>query len=159
MQTIDIFFNIQKCQSVNLESYTQGEIPFVSNTTLNNGVVKYVNVVSEKEIIKKVPCIAVNGFGFATIQTKPFIGSGNGGVYITALVPKKEMSIIELSYYAGQINLQSWRFSYGRRAIKHRLLQLVLKKFSKNSIKENLLQDLRNDITIQIDTFIQKVIS
>jgi len=159
MQTIDKFFNIQKCQSGNLENYTNGEIPFVSNTSLNNGVVRYVSIAEEKEIIKKVPCVAVNGFGIATIQTQPFIGSGNGGVYITALIPKVEMSILELSYYAGQINLQSWRFSYGRRAIKHRLLQLVLKEYSKNSIKENLLQDLRKDITLQIDDFINKVVS
>jgi hypothetical protein len=159
MQTIDYFFNIQKCQSGNLENYANGKVPFVSNTTLNNGVVRYVDAITDKELIKKVPCIAVNGFGFATIQTQPFIGSGNGGVYITALVPKIEMSMIELAYYAGQINLQSWRFSYGRRAIKHRLLKLVLKKYNDNSIKEALLQDLKNDIASRIDEFINKVVS
>lgn len=159
MQTIDQFFNIQKCQSGNLESYTSGEVPFVSNTTLNNGVVRYVGIIEDKEVIKKVPCIAVNGFGFATIQTQPFIGSGNGGVYITALIPKIGMSIIELAYYAGQINLQSWRFSYGRRAIKHRLLQLILKQYNENSIKGDLLQNLKKDISLQIDDFIDKIIN
>ena len=158
MQTIDFYFNIQKCKSGNLENYSLGKIPFVSNTTLNNGVVRYVDIVDEKELIQDVPCVAVNGFGFATIQTKPFIGSGNGGVYITSLIPKKEMSIIELAYYAGQINLQSWRFSYGRRAIKHRLVELKLQNFCKNTLNENLLPDLKNDITSQINNFINSSI-
>ncbi|MCC8483470.1 MAG: hypothetical protein LN561_02775 [Rickettsia endosymbiont of Labidopullus appendiculatus] len=158
MQTIDFYFYIQKCLSGNLEDYTNGDIPFISNTTLNNGVVKYVGIINEKEVIDKVPCIAVNGFGFASIQTKPFIGSGNGGVYITALVPKERMDMIELAYYAGQINLQSWRFSYGRRAVRHRLIKLELQKFLTNKIKNNLLTNLKDDIVLKIDGFINKLI-
>lgn len=127
---IETFFKSIRSSSRNLSLYTDGDIPFVSNSALNNGVVRYVTADLEREIIKQVPCIAVNGFGYATIQTKPFIGSGNGGVYVTALIPKKEMHTIELAYYAAQINLQSWRFSYGRRAIKRRLLgQIILKEF------------------------------
>lgn len=127
---IDKFFKSVRSSSRNLSIYSDGDIPFVSNTALNNGVVKYVFADLEKEIIKSVPCIAVNGFGYATIQTKPFIGSGNGGVYVTALVPLKPMHVVELAHYAAQINLQSWRFSYGRRAIKRRLIgQIILKEF------------------------------
>lgn len=128
---IEDFFKSIRSTSRNLSLYTDGDIPFVSNTSLNNGVVRYVSADVEKEVIKQVPCIAVNGFGYATIQTKPFIGSGNGGVYVTALVPKKPMHTIELAFYAAQINLQSWRFSYGRRAIKRRLLgQIEIKEFN-----------------------------
>lgn len=99
--------------------------------------------------------MAVNGFGFATIQTQPFIGSGNGGVYVSALIPRKKMTMLELAYYAGQINLKSWRFSYGRRAVKHRLLQLTLQDFSKNKLNQNLLSNLKNDISNQINDFIE----
>lgn len=127
---IEKYFKPIRSSSRNLSIYTEGEIPFVSNSALNNGVVAYITADLDKEIIKEVPCIAVNGFGYATIQTKPFVGSGNGGVYVTALIPKKPMHTIELAYYAAQINLQSWRFSYGRRAIKRRLLgQILIKEF------------------------------
>lgn len=154
MQTIDFYFDIQRCESSNLYDYSAGEIPFVSSTKLNNGVVKYVSLLDENELIKNVPCIVVNTFGFATVQTKPFIGGGNGGGYINPLIPKQTMSMIELAYYAGQINLQSWRFSYGRRAIKRRLIELKLKKFDKNIFNENILLDLKNNMMLQINNFI-----
>lgn len=159
MQPIDFYFKIQKCQSGNLENYPTGDIPFVSNTSLNNGVVKYVGLSEEKELIKNVPCIAINGFGFATIQTQPFIGSGNGGVYVSALIPKKEMTMLELAYYAGQLNLKSWRFSYGRRAVKHRLSAIKLSEFKKESISPDLLSNIKNDMVSEIDSFVKKVIA
>lgn len=158
MQTIDFYFNIQKCKSGNLENYSLGKISFVSNTTLNNGVARYVDIVDEKELIGDVPYVAVDGFGFATTQTKPFIGRGNGGVYITSLIPKKEMSIIALAYYAGQIDLQSWRFSSGRRVIKRRLIELKLQSSCKNTLNENPLTNLKNYITLQINNFINSSI-
>lgn len=122
------FFTIKNATSRDLESYTDGNTPFVSNSVFNNGVVRYVDADRKKEVID-APCIAVNGFGFATLQLKPFIGSGNGGVHVVALMPNKKMSVLELAYYSAQINLQSWRFSYGRRAIQRRLLQVSLKGF------------------------------
>lgn len=117
---IDKFFQTARCKSRNLSDYADGNTPFVSNTMFNNGIERYVDADLDAEIIKLVPCIAVNGFGFATIQLTPFIGAGNGGVSITSLIPRQKMSVIELAYYAAQINMQSWRFSYGRRAIMRR---------------------------------------
>lgn len=129
-------FKVSRCSSKSLESYSSGVIPLVSSTTLNNGVEKMVEPQSDKELIISVPCIAVSGFGFATVQTKPFIGTGNNGAYVKALTPIKKMSMMELIYFAAQINMQSWRFSYGRLAIKQRveLLELVEFNLSKNDI-------------------------
>jgi len=155
MQKIDFYFKIKRCKSGNLENYPDGDVPFVSNTTLNNGVVRYVSTLNDKEIIDDVPCITINGFGFATIQITPFIGSGNGGVYVSALIPKVPMNTIELSYYAGQINLQSWRFSYGRRAIKRRIIELKLQEFSNDKMDSNLLSDLKNNIILRIDNILK----
>ena len=127
---INELFVPKNAKSRNLESYADGNIPFVSNSVLNNGIVEYVDSDSPKELITEVPCIAVNGFGFATVQTNPFIGAGNGGVHVISLIPIKKMSIIELAFYASQINHASWRFSYGRRAILRRLLQVNLTMFN-----------------------------
>lgn len=130
---INELFKPKNAKSKNLESYTDGDIPFVSNSNLNNGIVRYVEAERPEEVIKNTPCIAVNGFGFATVQTSPFIGAGNGGVHIIALLPLKEMDVVELAFYASQINHSSWRFSYGRRAILRRLLQVEITPFNLTS--------------------------
>ena len=146
-KNIKEFFEIKKCRSGSLESYSAGDTPFVSSTTLNNGVEKFVESVNNNEIIKEVPCIAMSGFGFCTIQTEPFIGAGNNGAYVKALVPKTPMSLVELTWYASQINLQSWRFSYGRLAIKERSNKLNLIEFC---LKENETANFKKTITKNI---------
>jgi hypothetical protein len=128
--TLHSLFQPKNAKSANLEEYSDGKVPFVSNSNLNNGVVRYVEPIADNEVITKVPCLAVNGFGFATIQTEPFIGAGNGGVHVIALIPKEPMTVLELAYYAALINYASWRFSYGRRAILRRLERVDLERFS-----------------------------
>ncbi len=130
---INDFFKPKNTKSRNLESYADGNVPFVSNSNLNNGIVRYVEADKLEEVITQVPCLAVNGFGFATVQTNPFIGAGNGGVHVIALLPLKEMSIVELAFYASQLNHSTWRFSYGRRAILRRLQQVELQAFNLSS--------------------------
>jgi len=121
-------FHPKNARSGNLEDYSTGTTPFVSNSNLNNGVVRFIQADDPAEVIE-APCLAVNGFGFATVQLQPFVGAGNGGVHIIALHPKHPMTVTELAYYAAQINRASWRFSYGRRAIERRLLQVDLVPF------------------------------
>lgn len=130
IRKITEYFDILKCKSDSLEKYSKGNIPFISSTILNNGVERFVESINEQEIIKSVPCIVMNGFGFCTVQTRAFIGAGNNGAYVKALIPKKKMGLIQLSWYAAQINLQSWRFSYGRLAIKERVQKLELTEFT-----------------------------
>lgn len=114
-------FEIVSAKSSNIEDYTIGDIPFVTSTELNNGVEKYIDPDDNSKIFE-VPCIALTSFGFATIQIPPFVARSHGAVII--LKPKKEVSLIELSFFAAEINLQKWRFSYGRWVTKKRLLKL-----------------------------------
>ena len=46
---------------------------------------------------------------------------GNGGSAVRVLIPKYRMSFSELVWFAAQINMQRWRFFYGRRSIQSRL--------------------------------------
>ena len=69
------------------------------------------------------------------------------------------MTMLELAYYAGQLNLKSWRFSYGRRAVKHRLLAIKLSEFKKESISPNLLFNIKNTMVSEIDSFVKEVIA
>jgi hypothetical protein len=108
-------------------------VPFVTSTELNNGVEKHVDP-DDKSKVFEVPCIALSSFGFATIQIPPFIARSHGAIMV--LKPKKEMSIIELSYFAGEINLQKWRFSYGRWVTKRRLLKLDIQSIENKELPE-----------------------
>ncbi len=51
---------------------------------------------------------------------------GNGGSAVRVLMPRYHMTFAELAWFAAQINLQKWRFFYGRMAIKKRLFGLRL---------------------------------
>ncbi len=148
-------FKVNRCKSDSLESYAVGNIPFISSTTLNNGVEKMVELTNEEHLINNVPCIAINGFGFATVQTKPFIGAGNNGAYVKALIPIKEMSTMELIYYSAQLNMQSWRFSYGRLAIKQRVELLELIEFNLNH-KE--IAEIEKELSSTLNKSYNKVI-
>lgn len=140
---ITSLFSVQNAKSRNLDDYSSGNVPFVSNSNLNNGIVRYVEADVNKEVID-TPCIAVNGFGFATVQLNSFIGAGNGGVHVIALHPLKKMSIYELAFYSAQINQSSWRFSYGRRAIQRRLVRLELREFDLSKIeRDQFLKDFK----------------
>ncbi len=46
---------------------------------------------------------------------------GNGGSAVRVLIPKYKMTFSELVWFAAQINMQRWRFFYGRMSIKSRL--------------------------------------
>ncbi len=123
-------FSIINAKSNNIEDYALGEIPFVTSTELNNGVEKYIDP-DDESLVFEIPCIALSSFGFATVQIPPFVARSHGAVIV--LKPKKTMGLNELSYYASQINMQKWRFSYGRWVTKKRLLKLEIKS-SKNFV-------------------------
>ncbi|MDP3052922.1 MAG: N-6 DNA methylase [bacterium] len=120
-ENFENLFNIINAKSNNIEDYSIGDIPFITSTELNNGVEKYIEP-DEKSLIFNEPCITLSSFGFATVQIPPFVARSHGAVLI--LKPKQKLNLIELSYFAAQINLQKWRFSYGRWVTKKRLLKL-----------------------------------
>lgn len=69
---------------------------------------------------------------------------GNGGSAVRVLIPKYNMNYPELVWFAAQINMQRWRFFYGRMAIKKRIRALKL------ALPESRLQDGAMNITEKI---------
>jgi len=122
-------FYIDNAKSENIEDYEVGKIPFVTSTELNNGVEKFIDTDSD---LLNEPCIALSSFGFATVQLPPFVARSHGAVIL--LRPKMKMGLLELAYFAAQINQQKWRFSYGRWVTKKRLLKLETKPISEVSL-------------------------
>lgn len=124
---LDDLFKIENAKSKNIEDYGEGEIPFVTSTNSNNGIEKYIDEDDEK-VIYKEPCITLSSFGQANVQITPFVARSHGAVLV--LIPKKNLSLIQLLFYASQINLHKWRFSYGRWVTQKRLLKLEIQNVS-----------------------------
>jgi len=70
--------------------------------------------------------ITVTAFGQAYAQPWRFMARGNGGSAVRVLIPRYKMSFNEMLWFAAQINIQKWRFFYGRMAIKSRLSKLSI---------------------------------
>lgn len=130
--------NLTQCHSTD-----KNAIPFVSRTEKNNGVSAYV----EKKLdIKPNPArtlsVAVGGSVLSTFYQPLSYYSGRD-LYI--LIPKKEMSEIEMLFYAKCISVNKYKYNYGRQAnktLKHLLIPAKitskLKKYLENYHKEQL---------------------
>ncbi|MFH1133505.1 MAG: hypothetical protein V1735_03365 [Nanoarchaeota archaeon] len=113
-------FDVLNARSKGFDDHETGTMPFVSNSFVNNGVVGYITPLPKEKIFRN-KCICVSAFCEATVQNPPFLPRGNGGSGLTVLVPKEEMDDDELFLYATLINLQRWRFSFGRMVTGDRL--------------------------------------
>lgn len=118
---ISELFRISVAKSKSTEDYDAGEIPFVTNTILNNGVVAYVTPFEDDKVFDG-PAICISGLGHATVHLTLFLPKGNGGDSATILKPIADMTTEELIYYAAIFNVtHSWRFTFGRKASKRRI--------------------------------------
>jgi hypothetical protein len=130
---IDNLFKIDVARSKSTEDYSSGNVPFVTNTEINNGVVKYVEPL-ERDKIFKGPAICISGLGYATVHFDSFLPKGNGGDSCTILTPIMKMSNYELFYYASLFNvLHGWRFTFGRKTSRRRIINLNLSPEYKES--------------------------
>lgn len=123
---IDELFDINVAKSKSTDDYSVGEVAFVTNSTINNGVAAYVEPFDGDKVFNG-PAICVSGLGFATVHFSQFLPKGNGGDSCTVLTPKMAMRRVDLIYYAALFNcLHGWRFSFGRKASSRRLSPLVM---------------------------------
>jgi len=118
------YFKVLNGRSKGEKNYEQGPCAYVSSGDSTNSIVRLVEGV-DAEVFSRGG-LSVTAFGAAAIQPWPFMGRGNGGSAVRVLIPKFNMSLRELLWFASQINLQRWRFFYARMAIKSRLEQLEL---------------------------------
>ena len=122
--TIDYFFHVKGGKSKGESNYIAGTCPYVSSGDPQNSIVRLVGDV-DGEVFPN-GAITVTCFGKASVQPWRFMARGNGGSAVRVLIPKYNMSFGELVWFAAQINMQRWRFFYGRMAIKSRLKQMKL---------------------------------
>ncbi|HEL5572037.1 restriction endonuclease subunit S [Stenotrophomonas maltophilia] len=120
MKISDIF-DIFVARSHATDEYSNGNIPFVTNSEINNGIVRYVDPIDD-DLTFPGGSICVSGLGHATVHFDEFLPKGNGGDSCTILVPKDDLSKADLLYYAAMFNVShGWRFSFGRKASRRRI--------------------------------------
>lgn len=120
--TLIDFFYVGNGKSSGESNYIAGTCPYISSGDPQNSIVRQVEDV-EQEVFEN-GAITVTCFGYAAVQPWRFMARGNGGSSVRVLIPRYKMSFAELVWFAAQINLQRWRFFYGRMAIKRRLVEV-----------------------------------
>lgn len=125
MKIIDLF-DAAVAKSKSTDDYPGGDVPFVTNAEINNGVVRYIEPFEDDKVFEG-PAICISGLGYATVHYGTFLPKGNGGDSCTILKPKGDLSKSELLYYAALFNtLHGWRFSFGRKTSRRRLENLMM---------------------------------
>lgn len=142
--TVETFFTVLVGKSNGENNYLAGSCPYISSGDPQNSIIRLVNEVPGE--VFGQGAITVTCFGQAYVQPWRFMARGNGGSAVRVLIPKFKMTYSEMAWFAAQINMQRWRFFYGRMAIKKRLRQLKVKS------PVNKLMDGPNSIAEKIRT-------
>lgn len=121
---IEDYFTVKGGKSSGEANYSEGTCPYVSSGDPHNSIIRLVSDV--KGEVFESGAITVTCFGRANVQPWRFMARGNGGSAVRVLIPKYNMSFNELVWFAAQINMQRWRFFYGRMAIQKRLKKIRL---------------------------------
>ncbi len=147
-EPVSYFFYVLNGKSSGERNYNEGNCPYISSGDLRNSIIRLV--AENPQQIFSEGGITVTAFGQAYLQPWGFMARGNGGSAVRVLIPKFKMSLNELIWFCIQINIQRWRFFYGRMAIKSRLERLTIQSPKKNiadtnqSIKERIEQFKEN---------------
>lgn len=138
VKKVEQLFFVHGGKSRGESSYLDGSCPYISSGDPQNSIVRLVNDV-DGEVFADGG-ITVTCFGQASVQPWRFMARGNGGSAVRVLIPKYNMSYKELVWFAAQINMQRWRFFYGRMAIQKRIKNLALR------VPDHCMQD--GEVTI-----------
>ncbi|MCM1082803.1 MAG: N-6 DNA methylase [Clostridium sp.] len=139
---IEKFFTVSGGKSSGESNYLAGTCPYISSGDPQNSIIRLVNDVNGE--VFQNGGITVTCFGQAYVQPWRFMARGNGGSAVRVLIPKYKMTYSEMAWFAAQINMQRWRFFYGRMAIQKRLKQLKIQAPDKR------IEDGNNNITKKI---------
>ena len=119
-------FTFTSARSHGVDDYVEGNVPLVTSTMLNNGVVGLVAPQLGDKVFEG-PALVISGLGQATVQLTKFLPKGNGGDSLTICVPREPISTPHLVALAAAFNyLHAWRFSFGRKCSVSRISPLQI---------------------------------
>jgi hypothetical protein len=114
-------FAIVRGRGAYREDVLSGDTPLVSATSLDNGILDYVDLPP----IFRAPAITVERVsGHAFVQINDFV---TVPADVSVLVPKdRKMPLSCLFFLASVINLERWRYSFGRKLTAGRLKRMTI---------------------------------
>ncbi len=116
-------FTIEKGVSL-IKNFDKGNIPLVSSTNLNNGIFKFVNKISRKPFKKNLITVSSNGsVGESFYQKKPFYATCD----VNILIPLFPLNVYIAMFLNTVIELEKYRFGYGRKWGKAKMLNSNIK--------------------------------
>lgn len=129
----------------NASELPNGDIPLVSCGEKDNGIIRHSSIPSDK-IYQNTLTIAYNGQPL-TAKYHPYRFAAKDDVAVC--LPKKPLKISTLIFLQYILNRQRWRYSYGRKCFKQKMLRLkVLVPLDENGeIDEETIEKIVSNTT------------
>lgn len=103
--------NIEQCSSTDIDA-----IPFVSRTEKNNGVSAFVYRIIDVEPNPSHTLSVAGGGSVLSTFYQPIPYYSGRDLYV--LIPKMDLNVFEMLFYAKCIETNKYRYNYGRQANK-----------------------------------------
>jgi len=108
-----------------LAEYGKGKYPFVTTQATNNGVEGFYDFYSEEgEVLVADSAV----LGYCSYQSLPFSASD----HVEKLIPKFKMNKYLAMFLVTILNLEQYRYNYGRKCSQDRMKKISIKLPSKN---------------------------
>src|SRR3989344_13333 len=108
-----------------LEEYGVGKYPYVTTQATNNGVDGFYDFYTEEGNILTVDSAV---FGYCSYQAKNFSASD----HVEKLIPKFKMNKYVAMFLVTILNLEQYRYNYGRKCSQDRMKKICIKLPNKN---------------------------
>jgi len=109
-----------------LEDYGSGKYPYVTTQTTNNGIDGFYDFYSEKGNVLTVDSAVL---GYCSYQELSFSASD----HVEKLIPKFQMNKFIAIFFVTILNLEQYRYNYGRKCSQIRMKEISIKLPAKNN--------------------------
>lgn len=123
---LQMLFDVVICKNPISKAYAEenpGNTAYVTTTSLNNGVDCYVDYPAQYDAYM-ITVSKDGGSADAFLQTEPFCGNEK----VMVLIPKEDLALQELLFYTYVINVNKYKFAYGRKCSVARLNDMDIPK-------------------------------
>jgi len=108
-----------------LEKYGKGKYPYVTTQATNNGVEGFYNYYTEEGNVLTVDSAVI---GYTSYQPLPFSASD----HVEKLIPRFKMNRYVALFLVTILNLEQYRYNYGRKSSQTRIRGMKIKLPAKN---------------------------
>lgn len=108
---ISRLFIIKSPEARSIKTYTEGDVPYVSSSSINNGIISYLTP-KDDEALEKGNCITVSPLdGSSFYQEDDFLGRGGAGSAISMLY-NENLTKYSALFICTIIKISSRKFDY-----------------------------------------------